>query len=159
MQTNLVSRTSLAAGSAMVVGCMLAAAVPATAQPFGKPCSNNTLRGDYAGTVEGVVLPAPGVSFPIRGVVMAHYDGAGNFTQVDHIVFNGIPPATEWTPGGGTYQINADCTGTAHIDTSTGGFVNLALVVTHDGKELRVVVTAPFDGPPRTVTAVALRAQ
>jgi hypothetical protein len=47
--------------------------------------------------------PDPALLSPIRGVVMTHYDGEGNFTQVDRIVFNGVPPAIEWTPGSGTY--------------------------------------------------------
>jgi hypothetical protein len=35
---------------------------------------------------------------------MAHYDGEGNLTLVDHIVLNGVPPepAEEWRPGSGT---------------------------------------------------------
>jgi hypothetical protein len=85
-----------------------------------KACTNRTLHGDYGSSVEGLILPAPGVTFPIRGVVMTHYDGKGTFTQVDHIVFNGTPPTIEWTPGTGTYRVNADCTGTAHIATNTG---------------------------------------
>jgi hypothetical protein len=120
-------------------------------------CSNKTLSGDYGSAVEGLILPAPGVALPIRGVVMSHNDGDGNFTQVDHIVFNGTPPDMEWTPGTGTYHVNADCTGTAHIVTSTGGFVNLVFVLVKQGKEMHSVVTAPFDGPPRTVTSVAIR--
>ena len=85
-----------------------------------KACTNRTLHGDYGSSVEGLILPAPGVTFLIRGVVMSHYDAKGTFTQVDHIVFNGTPPTIEWTPGTGTCrvcQVNTDCTGIAHIAT------------------------------------------
>jgi hypothetical protein len=123
----------------------------------GKSCSNRMLHGDYGSSVEGVVLPAPGVSLPLRGVVMTHYDGNGNFQQVDHIIVNGQAPGIEWTPGTGTYQVNSDCTGTAHIVPSTGGFVNLEIVVVKGGKQVNAVVTAPYDGPDRAVTSVATR--
>lgn len=150
-------RISMIATPMMIVCGLLASGATARAESQDGPCSNRSLRGDYGSAVEGVVLPGPGVSIPIRGVVMTHYDGQGNFTQVDHIVINGVPPAIEWTPGTGTYHVNANCTGTAHIDTSTGGFVNLEIVVVRQGKEVHAVVTAPFDGPARTVTSVGIR--
>jgi hypothetical protein len=90
---------------------------------------------------------------------MTHYDGKGTFTQVDHIVFNGTPPTIEWTPGTGTYRVNADCTGTAHIATNTSGFVNLVFVVVSQGKQINSVVTAPFDGPDRDVTSVGIKVE
>ena len=138
---------------------LLASSAPARAQSEDGACSNRTLRGDYGSAVEGLILPAPGIALPIRGVVMTHYDGDGNFTQVDHIVFNGIPPTLEWNPSSGTYHVNADCTGTAHIVVSTGGFVNVAFVVVRKGKEIHAVVTAPFDGPARTVTAISIKVE
>jgi len=148
------------AAPVMIVCGLLALGAPARAQTEDDgPCSNQTLRGNYGFTVEGLILPAPGVSLPIRGVVMTHYDGQGNFSQVDHIIVNGVPPAIEWTPGTGTYHINTDCTGTARIVTSTGMFVNLEIVVVQQGKGIHAVVTAPFDGPDRTVTSVATRVE
>jgi hypothetical protein len=167
MQWKSISRMSMATIPIMIVCGLLfapsssrvAASSPRADDGDRKVCSNRTLHGDYGSAVEGLILPAPGVALPIRGVVMTHYDGDGNFTQVDHIVANGFPPAIEWTPGSGTYHVNSDCTGTAHIDTSTGGFVNLEIVVVQQGKEVRAVVTAPFDGPNRTVTSVGIRVE
>ena len=75
------------------------------------------------------------------------------------IIVNGAPPSIMWTPGTGTYHVNADCSGTAQILPSTGGFVNLAIVVVREGKEVRAVVAAPFDGPARTVASVGNRAE
>ena len=146
-------RISMMATPLMIVCGLLGSGASATAEAQDGPCSNRTLHGDYGSAVEGLILPAPGIALPIRGVVMTHYDGEGNFTQVDHIVFNGFPPPTAWNPGTGTYHVNADCTGTAHIVQSTGGFINLAIVVVKQGKEVHAVVTAPFDGPARTVTS------
>jgi len=152
-------RISMIATPMMIVYGLLASGASARAESEGGSCSNRTLHGDYGSAVEGLILPAPGVALPIRGVVMTHYDGEGNFTQVDHIVFNGFPPPTAWNPGTGTYHVNADCTGTAHIVQSTGGFINLAIVVVKQGKEVHAVVTAPFDGPARTVTSVGIRVE
>jgi hypothetical protein len=147
----------------MIVCGLLASGACAAAQSQAQQedrhcsCSNRTLHGDYGSSVEGLILPQAGVALPIRGVVITHYDGDGNFTQADHIVFNGIPPAVEWTPGTGTYHVNADCTGTAHLATSTGESINVVFVLVRQGREIHAVVTAPFDGPSRTVTSVGIK--
>ena len=143
----------------MIVCGLLASGATARAESQDGSCSNRTLRGDYGSAVEGVVLPGPGVAIPIRGVVMTHYDGQGNFTQVDHIVVNGVPPAIEWTPGSGTYHVNANCTGTILLHPSAGGFINLRIVVVRHGKEIHTVVWPPFDGPNRTVTSVGIKVE
>ena len=63
----------------------------------GKGCSNQTLHGDYGLTIEGLLnIPGPGIQ--VRGVVMQSFDGNGYFTQVDHVVVNGMPPPLEWMP-------------------------------------------------------------
>jgi hypothetical protein len=114
------------------------------------------LQGDYGFAVEGLILPAPGVALPIRGVHMTHFDGKGNLTQVDSILVNG-GAATDWTPVIGTYHVNANCTGTIYLLPSNGGFVNLRIVVVRQGNEIHAVVWPPFDGPGRTVTSVGIR--
>ena len=129
-------RISMMATPLMIVCGLLVSSTSARAESENGACSNRTLRGDYGSAVEGLILPAPGVALPIRGVVMAHYDGDGNFTQVDHIVFNGIPPTLEWTPGTGTYQVNADCTGFA---TASGR--RRDLVIVDRGTEYYTMVT------------------
>jgi hypothetical protein len=84
---------------------------------------------------------------------MRHFDGQGNSSQVDHIVVNGMPPTTEWTPGSGTYTINPDCTGTEVINSpsSPTGPLNLHFVVVREGKEIHEVV----DG--NAVTAIGIK--
>jgi len=114
-------------------------------------CTDRTLQGDYGSQIEGTIL---GPNLPFRGLAMAHFDGQGNITQVDHIVFNGIPPAIEWTPGTGTYSVNPDCTGAAVINSPSGqGPVNLHFVVVNHGKQINQVVDA------NAVTAVAYRVE
>ena len=146
MQRKLVLRISVVAIPVMIVCGLLvpASSMGPTARADNedaKVCSNHTLHGDYGFTVEGEIL-GPGLQF--RGVVMQHYDGKGSFTQVDHIVFNGVPPAGEWTPGSGTYTVNPDCTGSAVIIVPGNPMspINLHFVVVKQGKEIRQVVDA-----------------
>jgi hypothetical protein len=104
-------------------------------------CSNRTLDGSYGFTVEGLLaIPGPGIQ--IRGVVLQRYDGRGHITQVDHIVTDGAPPPEAWTPGSGTYTVNADCTGTATITVPSSPQPPLVVyfVVTKEGREIRQVV-------------------
>jgi hypothetical protein len=152
-------KVSLLATPLMIVCGLMVSGVSAKADAGDKICSNKTLRGDYGFGVEGLVLPAPGVALPIRGVHMTHFDGNGNLTEVDHIVINGVAPTLQWTPVVGTYHVNTDCTGTIHLLPSNGGFVNLIIVVVNQGSEIHTVVTAPFDGPDRTVTSVGTKVQ
>jgi hypothetical protein len=155
-QTSNISRIT---SSMMIIFGVLVSGTSGWAQSTSGFCSNQILHGNYGFSVEGVVTPAPGVQVPIRGVAMTNFDGQGHLTQVDHVVIPGSPaPALEWTPGKGTYQVNADCTGTARIDVpSTGDFVNLRFVVTQLGNQIHTVVVAPFSGPDRAVSSVGIR--
>jgi len=120
-------------------------AFPALADSGIEPCSNRTLKGDYGFTIEGI-LGIPGAQLPpslgltIRGLAMAHYDGRGNFTQVDHIVVAFATSAEDWTPGTGTYTVNPDCTGTAVIHSGDNPPLALHFVIVKEGKEIRQVV-------------------
>jgi hypothetical protein len=107
-------------------------------------CSDRTIAGSYAFTIEGTLLIAPGVTLPIRGISLANYDGKGNMTQVDHVVDNGVPPQLEWTPGSGTYTVNPDCTGSQVIVVpgSPSSPVNLHFVIDQGGRQIRQVVDA-----------------
>jgi len=146
MQWKSISRTSIVAIPIMIVCGLLVAAssMGPTARADNedtKVCTNRTLQGDYGFALEGEIL-GPGLQF--RGVVLQHYDGKGNFTQVDHIVFNGVPPAEEWTPGSGTYTVNPNCTGSAVVIVPGNPLspINLHFVVVREGKEIRQVVDA-----------------
>jgi hypothetical protein len=156
MQWKSISRMSMVAIPIMIVCGLLVAASSKgpTARADNedtKVCTNKTLQGDYGSQIEGTIL---GPNLPFRGLAMAHFDGKGNITQVDHIVFNGIPPAIEWTPGTGTYSVNPDCTGSAVINSPSGqGPVNLHFVVVNHGKQFNQVVDA------NAVTAVAYRVE
>lgn len=125
---------------------LLAAAASAHAQSDSHACSNRSLKGRYGFHVEGLLLTDPGGTItgaiPLRGVAMTEFDGKGGLSQVDHVVVAGQPPTQEWTPATGTYSVNPDCTGTAQIVIPGDPFspVNLKLVVTSGGREVRTVV-------------------
>jgi hypothetical protein len=96
-------------------------------------CTNQTLFGDYGVQIEGTLL-AP--NWPLRTLVMAHFDGNGNFTYVHYRVINGIPVTPDWVSDSGTYSVNADCTASAVFD----GPIPVHLVVVNSGKDFRGIV-------------------
>jgi hypothetical protein len=151
MKNKSIFRILVPATHTMILCFLLASLLSAAAQsksesPTAGRCSNRTLSGNYGFTLEGTFLPAT----PVRGVVMQHYDGNGQITQVDHLVVYGVPPAQEWTPGTGTYAVNPDCTGAAVL-TTPEGTVNLHFVVVNNGKQINQVVDA------NAVTAVGIK--
>ena len=145
MQRKSISRTLIAISTIVIVLGALGSGASAMDQSAGTEskgegrCSNGTLLGDYGFALEGVIL---GPELRFRGVVLQHYDGKGNITQVDHVVLNGVPPAEEWTPGTGTYTVNSNCTGSAVLNTPGDPQVNLHFVIVRGGKEIHQVVDA-----------------
>lgn len=144
MRMKGLARRLIAAASVIACGMCVVCAAQARAdddKDARARCSNETLEGSYALTIEGL-LGVPGPSLPLRGVVLQRYDGDGNITQVDHVVVNGTPPSEAWRPGTGTYSVNADCTGTASLTIAGGGGPPIVVyfVVARHGKEIRQVV-------------------
>lgn len=141
--------TTRTLGLTFIASAFLAASPCVLAQ-----CSNATLRGHYAFTVTGQILAPPPAAGPITGVAMTEFDGKGSFTQVDHVVHNGVPPQEEWRPGSGTYHVNPDCTGTMtitqHPTIPADGSPELELyiVVGDNGNEIRTVVSGSPTVPP-----------
>jgi hypothetical protein len=106
-----------------------------------KACSNWTLRGDYGSAIDGaIVLPSPAPSLLLRGLVMQHFDGRGNFSQVDFITLNGVPEGSDWRPATGTYEVNPDCTGTAVINFDDGRSLHTRLLVVDGGRQVMGIV-------------------
>jgi hypothetical protein len=146
MNSNWLSRNLRLATHITIVCGLLAFSVSAVAQsnvPVSSNsdnghCSNRTLNGDYGFTLEGTIL---GPNIPLRGLVMQHYDGNGNITQVDHVVDGGMPPAQDWAPGAGTYSVNPDCTGSGVINSSSSqGPLPIHFVIVNSGKQIFQVV-------------------
>ncbi|MGD1025496.1 MAG: hypothetical protein ABR880_22160 [Candidatus Sulfotelmatobacter sp.] len=124
---------------AAAVACLTLMAVsPAQAAA----CWNASLRGRYAQTISGEILPGPGIVQPQNGVAITNFDGQGTFTQEDFVVIGGTPVSLGFATGEtGTYTVNSDCTGTATINYPDGSWIDLELVVIDQGNEFRTVVS------------------
>ncbi len=144
MKRKSVLRISMVATPMMIVCGLLIASASARAEDAQDiKCTNRTLLGDYGFAIEGVFPAIPGAPVNLlRGAAMGHFDGKGNYSQVDHVVVNGTPPPMEWTHGSGPYTVNPNCTGTLVITIPGSPFspVRIHFVVVRQGKEVRFVV-------------------
>jgi hypothetical protein len=112
----------------------------------GRGCSESTLRGDYGFSIDGQILAGPRTGV-LRGLAMTHFDGEGGLSQVDFATINGVPTGTDWRPGTGTYEVNADCTGKAQISFTDGSpTLRLRLVVADHGDQIRTIVEGNATG-------------
>lgn len=145
---------------------LLAAALllPAARAQDRDGCSNRTIQGNYAFRISGFILNTATPPVPVNyrdGVAVTTFDGNGNLRQVDFVVGNGAPivnnpadvdPASRFNTGEtGTYQVNADCTGSAEIDfpappagpvALTGAVIKLKFVVSDHGRKINTVVSS-----------------
>lgn len=138
MKTTLMTMCALVVFTAITCSAQGADTAP------GPVCSNQTLNGDYGFTVTGFRVPAPGVVVPMEGTALTHFDGNGKLTQTDNINTAAGPlPADR--PATGTYQLNADCSGTMSIvpDQQPQQAIELHMVVVDNGKEIRTGVVTP----------------
>ena len=117
-------------------------------------CSDATLKGDFAFTITGQILPPGQPPISREGVAMTHFDGQGNLTQVDYLVANGAAvsgptdPVTGFhTDETGTYKVFSDCTGEAEIRfpappaMSSGVVIDLKFVLSNHGRRIHTIVT------------------
>jgi hypothetical protein len=111
-------------------------------QSGSRHCTDRMLSGDYGWVSEGVLLPAPGVSVEFRAAGMAHFDGKGNLTWVEHTVIGGVLQQPGFTTTAtGTYDVDANCTGTAIVDTPNSPVpLHLGLVILKQGNEVHTVL-------------------
>jgi hypothetical protein len=130
----------------------------ATGADAGNSCSNATIKGGYAVSVQGeslgilqgtTVIPFPSPTL-VNAVALIVFDGNGGLTQVDAGIRGGISlvaPDTPVTDNGfrkdetGTYSVAADCTGTAVINFPDGSEIDEWLVVGADGNIIKTVTS------------------
>jgi hypothetical protein len=119
----------------------------AQSQELGRDnCSNRTLHGSYAFAIDGTIIAGPN-RLLLRGLAMTEFDGRGNLTQVDFTTINGAPAGTDWRPAVGSYDVNADCTGTMQITPGDGSpTLNLKLVVANHGRTVHNIVLGNATG-------------
>ena len=128
--------------AALMALASLLLAVPASAQGAG-PCSNSTLKGEYASFISGEGLLF-GVYQKFVGISLRSYDGNGNFTEewasFDGSVLGVVGPLLS-TPG--TYTVNANCTGTSSLNPPGPPPIISDFVIMDEAKEVREIVTSP----------------
>ena len=84
-------------------------------------------------------IPGLPAQAPFRSVGLAHFDGKGNLTWLEHTVVNGTLLGGRLASG--TYSVNANCTGSAMVNTPNSPVpLKLAFVVVKEGKEVRSVL-------------------
>lgn len=153
MKNKSALKMSMLTVSVMICGLLAAGAsamaqsnqsISALNQPGFRHCSDRTLSGDYGFVAEGALLPAPGVSVQFRSTGVAHFDGRGNLTWVEHTIIDGVLLEPGFTTAAtGTYDVDSDCTGTAIVNTPNSPVpLNLGFVVVKDGREVRAVLDA-----------------
>jgi hypothetical protein len=58
-----------------------------------------------------------------------------------------VPAGTDWRPATGSYDLDANCTGTAEISFTDGSpTLHLRLVVVRGGREIRTIVEGSATG-------------
>jgi hypothetical protein len=104
-------------------------------------CSNHSLHGPYGFSVAGQAFNPPGpgyhevAEFADAGRIV--FDGRGNLNGTDTESLNGA--ITTGLVFGGTYSVQADCTGTAVI--SGGITANLKFMLVEGGQEVNAFDT------------------
>lgn len=138
--------------AAFVTGTALAGPAYAGNDDAGKGCNDATIKGDYGIQVQGTRLTPAGMESFI-GVVRRTYDGRGAFEQTSNIKgsITGVVPDQ---PGFGTYQVDADCTGSVTLEPAPGVFIVEEIVIVQRGREIR---TMSFSPPPLMATGVQKR--
>src|SRR5687767_8510461 len=101
-------RMAFTAGGLLIAGCTVLLGQPGNAQSERSGdagassqarCSNRTLRGSYAFTIDGTILAGPN-RLLLRGLAMTEFDGRGNLSQVDFTTINGASRGTDWRSAG-----------------------------------------------------------
>lgn len=118
------------------------------------PCNNQTLKGAYGVLVTGTapassILPVfpnvpVGTVEQFIGVVVHNFDGDGAFTQTDYVKGSLSGPVLG-RPGGGTYSVNRDCSGSYSLFVPGLSFPVLVIrfVIVDGGREFRGIVVTP----------------
>lgn len=150
---SLVTAVAVVLGSIQGIG---AATQQANGERNQRRCTEVTLRGAWGIQIQGTRPSAPGGPIEsVVGVVIRHYDGEGQFTQIDNVKgsISGIVPDRE---GFGTYQVSADCTAVVSLQPAPGIFIVERLVIVDGGREAHAIVATPL---ANMVTGVHKRIQ
>ena len=132
MKNNWMSNNLTVSLPMMIVCLVLTLCASAVAEgPGTGPCSNRSLLGEYGMQVDGTFLAQ---NWPLRTIVMVHFDGRGNSTSKSYVVLKGTPLTQDWRQDDpGTYTVNPDCTASGIFN----GVIPAHFVVVNNGKDFR----------------------
>src|SRR6267143_854425 len=135
---------AMAAGLMVTLPLTGLRSVAANDDSSGRACGNRTLHGDYGILITGVAPAGPGGQTElIVATALRTYDGRGNFSQIDN-VHGQISGALFDRPGSGTYEVRADCSGTATLLFTGVPFPIVSrFVIVDGGEEVKEAVMSP----------------
>lgn len=144
------TRHALAFGIASVLAAMAPARLCADDGDGkeGRRCSNATLRGDYGLHATGIrpVAGAPGQSETHATLALRTYDGNGRVNSLSvasHGLLTGVRQGLEIT---GTYEVQANCTGTVKLYIpGRPNPIEASFVIVDNGRQIKEVPTSPGD--------------
>ena len=140
---------------AAAIAAVLSTAALADAEPR-RYCSDSLVRGTYGVQMQGT-RPVPGdpdgKTESVIGVIVLHYDGQGNVTQIANIKgsVSGIVPNRLGT---GTYKVTDDCSVVIEFRPGPNLLLREQAVIVEEGKELHSITVFP---PGVMVTATHRR--
>ena len=115
-----------------------------------RECSNATLRGPYGINVSGIRPAGPGVTEMFAGIAVRTYDGQGAFSHLDKSKGQ-ITQTSPYRMSTGTYDVSANCTGTAIFFPPGLPAIETSFVIVERGKQVKEITTGPG---PAIVTAI-----
>jgi hypothetical protein len=131
------------APASYLVGVLIFGAWAPSAEAQG--CSEATVEGDYAFALQGNVARIG----PIAASGITSFDGEGDTSITGFInTRRNRFPAVE-ADIDGTYEVNADCTGSATFEIPAPGLFNrfteleFEAVIVDQGREIRYLITTP----------------
>ena len=123
------------------------------------PCADHTLRGDFGLLASGILKLPPfpgGPSEHFVATAMWTFNGDGTFTQQGpgaalHGEINGTAPARGDVLG--TYNVDANCTGTMALHVPELPVpIQYAMVIVDNAREIKGIVTSPTSTTTITLT-------
>jgi hypothetical protein len=109
-----------------------------------KGCSNATLKGTFSQRGTGYITSPASMAGPIANVGTLTFDGNGRVTGSIVNSINGVTvPPTGTLSEAGTYQVNADCTGTYTVQITGVGPGHAYFVIDDNRNGIQILTTDP----------------
>jgi hypothetical protein len=153
MEANMRRASILRAVVCLAVSTVVALVLLGTKHPRGilakvyaqDGCSLRTLHGSYGAAADGLVTTGPppvniSATIPIAVMAVQTYDGAGNFSGSNTTNLGGL---VFTSTASGTYTVNADCTGSATSNLSSGEVIHFSFVIVDHARQILSVGTDP----------------